>query len=69
MKVNIYAVLSMCVEVGVEQGWNRAHKHSDTPEEYYIRQCIEDAVLNMICEYINIDDDGDDALPQAGSMG
>lgn len=69
MKVNVYAVLSMCVEIGVERGWNRAHKHSDTPDEHYIRQCIEDAVLHEICEYFDMDEHGDDSLSASDSMG
>lgn len=69
MKVDEYKVLVMCLENGVQVGWNRAHKHSDTPEDYYVRQCIEEAVLHEIFEYFKFDDDGDTTAPEIGSVG
>lgn len=69
MKVDQYKVLVMCVENGVQLGWNRAHKHSDTPEDYYIRDCIEEAVMHEIFEYFNFEDDGDSAVNQISGVG
>ena len=69
MKVDEYKVLVMCVENGVQLGWNRAHKHSDTPEDYYIRDCIEEAVMHEIFEYFNFEDDGDSAVNQISGVG
>jgi hypothetical protein len=51
MKVNTYKVLSDCVERGVEIGWRRAHKHTDTPGEGQLRDSIYDNVMTEISEY------------------
>lgn len=69
MKVDEYKVLLMCVENGVQLGWNRAHKHSDTPESHYILNCIEEAVTHEILEYFTFDDDGDSTASEIGGMG
>ena len=37
-------------------GWNRAHKNSDEPEPQHIRDQIEQAVLNEICEWFDFED-------------
>jgi hypothetical protein len=37
-------------------GWNRAHKHDATPEDEAIRNAIEQAVLNEICEWFDFDE-------------
>lgn len=57
LKVNIYAVLSDCVETGIEYGWNRAHKHVDEPNEQMIKQCMNDGVMLMINEKFNFDNE------------
>jgi hypothetical protein len=46
-----YNLIAQCVETGVMLGWNRAHKHIDNPEPQHIRDQIEQAVLNEICEW------------------
>ena len=51
MKANDYKLIEMCVEIGVDSGWNRAHKHDDKPAEEYIKSCICDAVELQIFEY------------------
>jgi|SanBayMetagenome_1026888.scaffolds.fasta_scaffold30160_2 hypothetical protein len=69
MKVDEYKVLVMCIENGVQVGWNRAHKHSDTPEPHYVQSCIDEAVLHEIFEYFNFDEDGDSAVNEISGMG
>lgn len=69
MKVDEYKVLVMCLENGVQVGWNRAYKHSDTPEPHYIQSCIEEAVLHEIFEYFNFDNDGDSAINEISGLG
>lgn len=61
MKANEYLVLLDRVELGITTGWNRAHKHTDSPEPSAIQQAIEDAVMASICEYFIFDgvNDGD----------
>ena len=46
MKVKIYQLIERIVEQGTEAGYNRAHKHTDTPDEATIKQCIEQYIMN-----------------------
>ena len=55
LRVNTYAVLVDCIERGVESGWHHAHKHTDAPTEFDIRQHIADDLMNEICEYFSFD--------------
>lgn len=57
MKVRAYPLLVRAVEEGVEYGWRRAFKHTDTPEPDAIKDQIMTAVTNAICEYFDFDDD------------
>jgi len=45
-----YPILCRAVEVGVTYGWQRAHKYTDTPDATAIKDAIEQAVLNEVCE-------------------
>jgi hypothetical protein len=56
MKAKEYNLITQCVETGVMLGWNRAHKHDATPEDEAIRNAIEQAVLNEICEWFDFDE-------------
>lgn len=55
LKVNIHEVVSRAVEEGVEYGWNRAHKHTDTPDEHAIKAKITDAVMAALYEILEFD--------------
>ena len=57
MTVKTYKVLERCIDDGVSYGWNRAHKHDDNPNEAHIREQIQNAIMNEICEWFNFDDD------------
>jgi len=59
MKVKTYRVLLHAVEEGVAYGWQRAHKHTDTPSDDDIKERIETEVLNAICEWFDFDDPDD----------
>jgi hypothetical protein len=56
MKAKEYNLIAQCVETGVMLGWNRAHKHDATPEDEAIRNAIEQAVLNEICEWFDFEE-------------
>jgi hypothetical protein len=56
MKAKEYNLIAQCVETGVMLGWNRAHKHDATPEPEAIRDAIEQAVLNEICEWFDFEE-------------
>ena len=55
MKANMYKLIERCVEEGVQYGYNRAHKHTDTPTEDQIKLAVTDAVMNEICEWFDFD--------------
>ena len=46
MKVKIYQLIERIVEQGTEAGYDRAHKHTDTPNEETIKQCIEQYIMH-----------------------
>lgn len=58
MKANIYKIITECIESGIRLGWGRAHKHTDTPGEDVIKERIESAIMEQICEYFEFDDYG-----------
>lgn len=55
MKANMYKLIERCVEEGVQYGYNRAYKHTDTPTEDQIKLAVTDAVMNEICEWFDFD--------------
>lgn len=55
LKVNTYAVLDECVEIGIERGWNRAHKHIDNPTEEQIKEEILRYVMLQVSEKFKFD--------------
>ncbi len=60
MKPNMYKLVSNCVDNGVNYGWNRAHKHTDSPSEAQIKDEIYNAVMNEICEWFVFHSDSED---------
>jgi hypothetical protein len=57
MRVRAYDVLRRAIEEGVEYGWRRAHKHTDTPDEETIKDQIVTGILNEVCEIFDFDDE------------
>jgi hypothetical protein len=57
MKAKEYFLIDRCIEDGIIMGWNRAHKHTDTPSEDQIKQAIHLAVTNEICEWFTFNDE------------
>jgi hypothetical protein len=57
MRVRTYDVFQRAVEEGIEWGWRRAHKHTDSPSEDTIKDEILQGVLNAVCEYFDFDDE------------
>ena len=43
--------MEMAVSSGVEYGYNRAHKHNDSPSEGEIKEAIIKAVMDDICDW------------------
>lgn len=59
MKIRKYRVFQDCLESGVQAGYTRAHKHTDTPSEQVIVDSIVLAVKENIDEYFIFEDDDD----------
>ena len=55
MQVRVYPVLYRAVEEGVAYGWQRAHKHTDSPDATVIKDHIVTAVINEIGQYFDFD--------------
>lgn len=56
MKPKFLPVLEMCIENGLQRGFNRAYKHNDSPTEEQIRnQCLE-YVMEEIYEWFDTGD-------------
>jgi hypothetical protein len=47
-------VLELCVKQGIDYGWRRAYKYTDTPDENVIKQEIEDAISHEIWEWFDM---------------
>lgn len=55
VRVRTYSLVDRAVEEGLECGWRRAHKHTDTPEPDAIREAQLMAIMGAICEVIDFD--------------
>lgn len=56
MKANMHKILEHVVDVGIELGWRRAHKHTDAPSAELIKNSIEQAIWDELYEWIVFDD-------------
>jgi hypothetical protein len=57
MKAKTYQLIQECVENGVQLGFNRAHKHTDTPSDDELQNKIIDSVMIEICEWFSFNED------------
>lgn len=57
LRVRVYDVLVRAVEEGFQRGWNRAHKHTDTPTDELIAEQVTSAILGDICEVFDFEAD------------
>ena len=55
MKVKMYPLIERLVEEGIDAGYLRAHKHTDTPIEETIKQCIEQYIMQGFDEAFEFD--------------
>ena len=55
MRIKIYQLIEQIVQTGTEAGYDRAHKHTDTPNEATIKQCIEQYIMQGFDEYFEFD--------------
>ena len=59
MKVKIYKLIEQIVEQGTDAGYHRAHKHTDTPDEETIKNCITEYIMNGFDEAFEFDKEED----------
>jgi hypothetical protein len=57
MRIKIYQLIEQIVQTGTEAGYDRAHKHTDTPNEATIKQCIEQYIMQGFDEYFEFAED------------
>ena len=56
MRAKEYQLVEVAVEIGLQVGWNRAHKHVDSPTEDAILAAQQNAILNELCEKFEFDE-------------
>lgn len=56
LKVNTYAVLEECIEIGINSGYRKAYKHTDNPTEQQIKEEILRYVMLQVSEKFKFDD-------------
>ena len=57
MKVKMYQLIERLVEEGIEAGWSRAHKHTDTPNGDAIKDTIQRYIMQGFDETFEFDQD------------
>ena len=57
VRVRAFDVFQRAVEEGIAYGWQRAHKHTDTPSEEDVKESIEAGVLNAVGEYFEFEEE------------
>jgi hypothetical protein len=55
VKIKIYEVVRRAVEDGVARGWQRAHKHTETPPQETIIENVIEAIMGDICEVLDFE--------------
>ena len=67
MQANEYAIIERAIEEGIRQGWRRAHKHTECPNEQVVFEALENSIMSNICEVFffasPFEDDDDDEPP------
>ena len=57
MKVKMYRLIERLVEEGIEAGYTRAHKHTDTPYGDAIKDTIQRYIMQGFDETFEFDQD------------
>lgn len=51
----MYPLIERLIEEGIEAGWYRAHKHTDTPNESAIKLCVAEYIMQGFDETFEFD--------------
>lgn len=57
MKPRIYRILEEAIETGIVQGYSRAFKHTETPDESCVIDSIRTAVMCELNEWFEFDEE------------
>ncbi len=57
IKVNTYRIVSDAIERGLALGYQRAFKHTETPDKEAILESQERSVMECLDEYLTFGDD------------
>lgn len=55
MKIKMYKLMEQLVQSGIDAGFARAHKHTETPREETIKSCIEADTMALLNEYFTFE--------------
>jgi len=55
MKPKFYELLDKCIEDGINSGWQRAHKHIETPDAVWIKEQMHQAIMFEISEWFDFE--------------
>jgi len=55
MQVKMYQLIERLVEEGIDAGYLRAHKHTDSPTEDTIKHCIQQYMMLGFDEVFQFD--------------
>lgn len=56
MKPRTNSLIAQCVEIGIDRGWNRAHRKTDHPHESAIKAAIETAIMDEVHKWFAFDE-------------
>ena len=56
LKLKAYSIVSDAVDSGISYGFNRAHKHMETPNSVDIHEAVLTAVMGSLCDIIDFGD-------------
>lgn len=62
MKPRINRVLTECIERGIENGYRRAYKYTDTPDENHMKDEIEQAIWNELYEWFEFESSDEESI-------
>lgn len=57
MKPRFYPLLIDCIERGITRGYNRAHKHVESPTQLQIETQIHDCIMAELTEAFEFEND------------
>jgi hypothetical protein len=56
MKVKYHVIIARCIDDGITMGWQRAHKHTDTPDVTAIHEAIASAINLLLDDVFDFSD-------------